>query len=87
MFINIAEVTSSNKAPPAPFKESALSRTAIAFNFERAFAISSAGNGLNTLTFRTPALMPCSRNLSQVAFAVPWDALHLVRYEAYNRNY
>ena len=57
MFIYIADVTSSNKAPPAAFKESALSNTAIAFKCDNAFAISSTGNGLNTRSFNKPAFM------------------------------
>ena len=71
MFTYIADVTSSNKAPPAAFKESALSNTATAFTFSNAFAISSAGNGLNTLIFRSPAFIPFSLKLSTTYFVVP----------------
>ncbi len=71
MFTYIADATSVNKAPPAPFKESALSKTAIAFAFPKASAISSTGNGLNTRTFNKPALIPCSLNLSTTTLDVP----------------
>lgn len=59
------DVTSSNKAPPAAFKESALSKTATAFNPDNAFAISSDGKGLNTLIFKRPAFIPFFLNYLQ----------------------
>ncbi len=64
-------MTSVNIAPPAEFKESDLSSTATALTWDKAFDISSPGNGLYTLSFKRPALIPCSRSLSTTYFVVP----------------
>ena len=71
LFTYIPEVTSVNNAPPQAFKESALSRTATAFTFFNAFAISSEGKGLNTLSFKRPAFMPFSLSSSTTTLVVP----------------
>ena len=46
-------------------------KTATALTWDRAFAISSPGNGLNTLTFNNPAFTPFSLKSSTTAFVVP----------------
>ena len=88
LFTYIADTTSSNNGPPVAFSNGTLSRIATAFAFCRAFAISSPGNGLNTLTFNRPAFMPSFLKLSIVAFTVPAvEFMQTITYSASSNLY